>query len=151
MNDAMGSVVTLTIIVVFIVLVSAYMAFQVNYTKAFRMKNKIIDVYEKYNGDCGTTSECEKSIKEYADSIGYHPYNLTSCPETANVSGNVVNSMYCIYKFDVATDNDKSVADMEKRHYYRVMTVIDIKIPIIQNIFGLQLMSVTGDTKLFKS
>jgi hypothetical protein len=42
MRDAMGGSVALVIIVVFIVIALGYMAFNVNYTKAFNMKNKII-------------------------------------------------------------------------------------------------------------
>ena len=42
MRDALGGIVNITIIVVFLVIVSGYLAFNVNYTKAFRVKNKII-------------------------------------------------------------------------------------------------------------
>ncbi|MBO4731371.1 MAG: hypothetical protein J5597_01005 [Spirochaetaceae bacterium] len=63
MRDAMGGSVALVIIVVFIVIALGYMAFNVNYTKAFRMKNKIISVYEKYEGKC--EENCEKEIKDY--------------------------------------------------------------------------------------
>ena len=46
MRDSIGGSVVLIIIVVFIVVALGYMAFNVNYTKAFRMKNKVIAVYE---------------------------------------------------------------------------------------------------------
>ena len=46
MRDALGGTVTLVIIVVFIVIALGYMAFNVNYTKAFRMKDKIITLYD---------------------------------------------------------------------------------------------------------
>ena len=42
MRDALGGVVNLAMIVVFLVLVCGYLAFNVNYTKAFRVKNYII-------------------------------------------------------------------------------------------------------------
>ena len=42
MRDAFGGLMNMVIIVVFLVLVSGYLAFNVNYTKAFRVKNKII-------------------------------------------------------------------------------------------------------------
>ena len=47
MRDAFGGVANLVIIVVFLTLVSGYLAFNVNYTKAFRVKNKIISLYAK--------------------------------------------------------------------------------------------------------
>ena len=46
MRDAIGGVVNITIIVTFLVIVSGYLAFNVNYTKAFRVKNKIITTIE---------------------------------------------------------------------------------------------------------
>ena len=54
MNEGIGSTTILVIIVVFIALVSGYMAYNVNYTKAFRMKNKIISdskniIFKPYN------------------------------------------------------------------------------------------------------
>ena len=65
MRDALGGTVVLMIIVIFIVFALGYMAFNVNYTKAFRMKNKIISVYEDYKGNC-SSSECQKAITDYA-------------------------------------------------------------------------------------
>ena len=52
MRDAFGGVTNLVIIVVFLTLVSGYLAFNVNYTKAFRVKNKIISTFEQYEGVC---------------------------------------------------------------------------------------------------
>ena len=71
MRDALGGAVNIYIIVVFIVFALGYAAFNVNYTKAFRMKDKIISVYEKYDGVC--TNQCEQEIIGYADQIGYQP------------------------------------------------------------------------------
>ena len=50
MRDSIGGTVILVIIMVFMVFAIAYLAYNVNYQKAFRMKNKIISIYEKYNG-----------------------------------------------------------------------------------------------------
>ena len=166
MRDSSGGVVVLAIIVIFITFVSAYMAFNVNYTKAFRMKNKIIDTIEKYDGKCGAKSSCRNEITQYAKDIGYNPYNITSCPKikgVKRVSGvEVVDKNYCMYEFKVVSDDDAYCTkkdsttgkclqtDTGNRYYYRIMTVIDIKIPVVQNILGLNLMSITGDTKYFK-
>ena len=52
MRDSLGGAVNVFIIVIFIVFALGYMAYNVNYTKAFRMKNKIVFTYEKYKGKC---------------------------------------------------------------------------------------------------
>ena len=52
MRDAFGGIVNLSMIVIFLVLVCGYLAFNVNYTKAFRVKNYIITTMEQYEGNC---------------------------------------------------------------------------------------------------
>ena len=63
MRDGLGSAVMIAIIAVFIAIVSGYLAFNVNYMKAFNMKNKIIDYFNKYDGDCFCTNECKDDIE----------------------------------------------------------------------------------------
>ena len=72
MNEGIGSTTILVVIAVFIAIVSAYLAYNVNYTKAFRMKNKIVSLYEEYNGQC--FNDCQAKIRDYARDIGYNPY-----------------------------------------------------------------------------
>ena len=42
MRDAFGGIVNIAIIVVFMTIVSGYLAFNVSYTKAFKVKNYFI-------------------------------------------------------------------------------------------------------------
>ena len=69
MRDSLGGLVSIFIIVVFVVLIMGYLAFNVNYTKAFRMRDKVIDVYNRHDGDCN--NDCKKEIIDYAKEIGY--------------------------------------------------------------------------------
>ena len=48
MRDAIGGVVNVAFIAVFLVIVSGYLAFSVSYNKAFKVKNKIISILEQY-------------------------------------------------------------------------------------------------------
>ena len=75
MRDAMGGVVNLVIIVVFMVIVSGYLAFNVSYTRAFRVKNKIISTYEQYSGNCeSNSSPCMTQIMKYMqDNVAWKP------------------------------------------------------------------------------
>lgn len=138
MRDAIGGSVVLTIIVVFIVIVSAYLAFNVNYTKAFRMKNKIISVYEEYNGECD--DKCKIKIESYAKSLGYNPD--LNCGNNYNK----VKGLYCYKEVKVSGNS----CDEGEQRYYKIQTKIDIRIPIIDNILGLQVFTINGDTKVFK-
>lgn len=150
MRDALGGTVNIAIIVVFIVFALGYLAYNVNYTKAFRMKDKIITVYEKYKGVCPNDT-CGKEIDDYAKSIGYQPDNF-DCLGDENTG---INGLYCIKGIKV---ND--IDDMKTRCYYHVVTRISISIPILENILniegtdpdnpgrrGISAFFVTGDTK----
>ena len=149
MRDSSGGVVVLAIIVVFITFVSAYMAFNVNYTKAFRMKNKIISEYEKANGNCPSGSDCYSNIQAYAHEIGYEPSrNSFHCPDDDNYSMDSSHHLYCYKEVQVKSRSDKdSINDRVDGKYYRIVTKINIEIPIIDNVFDLDVFKISGDTK----
>lgn len=50
MREAIGATWIFSIVIVFIVLFTGYLAFSVNYAKAFTIKDRIVDVLEKYSG-----------------------------------------------------------------------------------------------------
>lgn len=135
MRDALGGTVTISIIVIFIVFSLGYMAFNVNYTKAFRMKDKIVAMYEKYNGSCGT--DCEQEILEYSQTIGYRPDQL-NCPDGSKP----INGLYCRSSKQVG-----NLTDMNARCYYHIITKINVEIPIFKNMLDIRAFNVVGDTK----
>ena len=50
MREAIGATWIFGIVIVFIVLFTGYLAFSINYAKAFTVKDSIIDTLEKYSG-----------------------------------------------------------------------------------------------------
>ena len=140
MRDAFGGIVNIAIIVVFLVLVSGYLAFNVNYTKAFRVKNKIISTLEQYEGVCPEESACDRIITNYMKEIGYNA-------EGFRLSGYDcrMEKGYCIRRVEASTDTGG--IDGSNKFYYEVVTKINIEIPIINRI-GLRFFQVSGSTKL---
>lgn len=153
MNEGVGSSTVLVIMMVFLTVVSAYMAFNVNYTKAFRLKNKIVAVYDQYNGDCSIGSVCWDEIEEYALSIGFTRANL-ACDDSSVKPANSTSQArdyFCEYKVVVNNSSGgTNVQDEGKEYYYyHIVTRIDIKIPIVQNVFSYRVLTVSGDTKVY--
>ena len=154
MRDAMGGTVTIVIVVVFIVFALGYMAFNVNYTKAFRMKDKIISVYDNYNGKC--TNKCQKEINDYAKSIGYSSGSGTGvgalCPKGDYVADS--SNLYCVIevKCDKIHQNfcAENTADGKERKYYKISTRITIEIPAFKNVLNFSSFYVYGDTRTYK-
>ena len=146
MRDAFGGIANLAIIIVFLTLVSGYLALNVNYTKAFRVKNKIISTIEEYEGNCKieSTNECHLKIQDYMNSLGYNAPYLDIKNEEGWDCG--TGAGYCIKEVPV---NDISVGnadDTKKRSYFKVVTQINIDIPIVNRILP-KIFEVRGDTK----
>lgn len=145
MRDAFGGIVNITIIIVFLVIVSGYLAFNVNYTKAFRVKNKIITTIEQYEGNCSNVGgACDQAITDYMREIGY------SVQTGFTIEGYECKNGYCIKRINV-DDNTGAVFENDEKVYYEVATVIYIDIPIINKIMPhLKVFQVTGTTKVIK-
>lgn len=142
MRDAFGGVANLVIIVVFLALVSGYLAFNVNYTKAFRVKNKIISTIEEYEGsdDClpNQHGACNVQITEYMGNLGYRSPEL-------KIDDYKCGQGYCVKKI---CKNNNSESDIKNKAYFKVITQISIDIPIINKILPqLKIFQVSGDTK----
>ena len=144
MRDAFGGLMNMVIIVVFLVLVSGYLAFNVNYTKAFRVKNKIITTIEQYEGACepgNPSNKCNQVIKDYMKSVGYNASSL-------QINDYECNDSYCIKRIEAETDAGN--VDLKKKVYYKVTTAIVIDIQIINKIMPqLSIFQVSGTTKAF--
>lgn len=144
MRDAFGGIVNITMIVVFLVVVSGYLAFNVTYTKAFRMKNKIITTLEQYEGCEGDNrNACETILDGYARDLGYN----TDTPTIDNSNSKDTycsNKGYCWAKYPAGSSENT-------KYYYKVSTKIYIEIPIIDKIMsGMNVFTLTGNTKLIR-
>lgn len=137
MKDAFGGVLSLVLITIFLVIVSGVLGLVVNYSKAFRMKNFIITTIEQYDGASGCfgkgTGEtaCEDKIRKHASDLGYYPDpSALNCPDGYEKAFD----LYCYY-------------ENPNKYNYTVITQVDINIPIINKIAGIEIFQVHGDTR----
>jgi hypothetical protein len=146
MSDAIGGVVNVALIVFFIVAIASYMAFNVNYEKAFNVKNEIVSLYEEYEGTCN--SECKGKIKEYEDKIGYGAMKLTP----KNKERCFEQYGYCVrgVKAKRNSSSKSYKSDAIVYCYFSIRTNVLIDIPIINNLMNLSIFHVTGQTKTLK-
>ncbi len=155
MRDAVGGTVTIGIIIFFILLVNGYLAFNVNYTKAFNVKSQIISIIEKNEGH---TDRAEEQIKEYIASINYSVnQNMMQgvlndegfiCPGSGGSDNGSLG--YC-YK-PVAADTETT--DTYRGTYYQVVTFVSMDVPVLSQLLPMladDLFRVNGETKLVTS
>lgn len=141
MRDAVGGVVPLFVVLFFIVVASGYMAYNVNYTKAFRMKDKVISLIEQHNGI--NDHSFESDVVSYADSIGYSTSDRISCNATEGEEN--YHDLFCYKKID----HQARCLDGSTSAYYSIKTKINLDIPFVNGILvSLRTFYVYGDTTL---
>ena len=151
MSDAIGGVVNIALIVFFIIVIASYMAFNVNYEKAFNVKNEIVSLYEENNGSC--LAKCKQKIQEYEKQIGYGKMNLKAGKNERCFN----NYGYCVRGVEARRYTSSNSLESKKKYrspytycYFRIRTQVLIDIPIIDNLMNLSVFQVTGQTKTLK-
>jgi hypothetical protein len=150
MREAIGTSYVISFIVTFFVLFILIFIGTLSYTKAFKVKNRIVDIIESHEGNIEKISgsldtNVENEINSKLNQIGYRISNESKCKTDGRFStGTVLKKSskstyrYCIYKF---TSNNDKIGD-----YYGVVTYIYFDIPII----GSRLQfPVYGETRTF--
>lgn len=140
MRDAFGAVYYMKFFIVFICIFIAILAIALNYAKAFRVKNMIINYIESNDGWSRTLED--EDIEDYVKEVNYYVNNVNL---VSNYAFSVTNGGfdsgcrargYCIYR---QIDNDG------RGVYYKVVTYTQIIFPL----FNLHIeVPISGETKL---
>ena len=159
MRDAFGGLLNIAIIVVFMALVSGYLAFNVSYAKAFKVKNKIISTYENYSGTCdfnNSDNKCFSEVLDYEKSIGYQANihlseeRICSGASTEGYTGCECNEAlgFCWLESTKYVEDGIETITTTKYKSFRIVTQVYIDMPIINRLLpNLSIFQVTGDTK----
>ena len=135
MREGIGSVFLYNIVIVFIVVIFAFLAGTMSYSKAFRVNSRIINALEKYEG-YNELSDTE--INNVLQTLGYRVNTGGfSCPERegAEAVTKVTDSYeYCVYYYQI-----------DSRHYnYGVLTYIYLDLPVIGRLFKVPVYTRTA-------
>lgn len=156
MKESIGATWIMIIVMLFITLFSAYLAFSINYSKAFKVKDGIISRIEKYNG---LRSETFKDIDDYLKEIGYTSTGrcdmFLSDQRVKFMGINIdedVNSLAVHSNTDVVTENNNyciarvfsydPIGQMTAS-YYNVVVFYSLSLPMINDLFNFY---ISGDT-----
>lgn len=147
MKEAIGTSFVLGLVITFLIIFMLLFATSLSYTKAFKVKNKIVELIEKYDDilkvsvdtnnrlDNDLENEISNSLSEIGYRISVTPNN---CPERngkqALTKNTTANYEYCIYRYDT-----------RKGTYYGVTTYIYYEVPIIGSSLRFP---VYGETKI---
>lgn len=148
MRESIGGTWLLGFVVLFIVLFSAYLAYSINYTKAFKTKNFIINTIEENEGfsecdgcnfeqfqdsDYAEHHDTESKIYYYLKNIGYATQTIdkSKCSDEDDYK----EGGYCV----------RTISTSSGGIYYKVTTFINIEIPLIWQTFTIP---IKGETKV---
>lgn len=157
MKEAIANAGVFNLVIIFVIILIAFFIGSLSYSKAFKVKNKIIEEIEKDQAyTTGVDNSTEDRVEEWIGNIGYrvntgNSRNTDLCGSTVSGNGGtdgvLVNSdgdyQYCVYEFDTCT-NGSDKAKCGK--YYRVTAYMYFDIPIIS---GLLRIPVSGETMIF--
>ena len=139
MKEATGQAGLMNIMLFIIGIIIMILAGSIAYSKAFRVKNRIIDIIEKY-GEFSATAQSE--IELTLTNIGYRSVSVnTSASHCPKVTGfvNQLGSqhLYCVYK---------SEKNSSGTYFYKVVAFMYFDLPVIGNFIEIP---VSGETKIF--
>lgn len=167
MKEAIGGAMTIQIIIVFLLIINAYLAFNVNYTKAFRVKNEIISIIEKNEGltgadissSSGAISGCQpgdnacSQIQTYLSQVGYNT-NEFDCNRDRNDTGYTrMPGGYCVKAILEGTHNSSDLGSTYVGSHYAVKTFVKINFPVLDKFLPVlsNVFAVKGETKTIYS
>ena len=145
MREAIGGTWLFGLVITFIVFFASFLAVSINYSRAFNIKNEIVNIISKYEGD---TPDSRKAIADYLNNSGYLVPG--KCPESDEkgsyigydnkgdkVEGENSLSYFCIKKW---SGNNSSI----ERAYYSAVIFFRIDLPIVGS---LTTFSIKGETE----
>lgn len=162
MNESVGNALLFNLVITFIIILLAFFIGSMSYSKASKVKNKIIEEIEKQGEYDEITSKvtgeeiyenAEEEINDWLSSsgIGYrvntNPGQVNnSCPQSVN-GDKLLNSNstyeYCVYLHSTCTENNNRSKCGE---YFTVITYMYFDIPVIQELIKIP---IKGETMTF--
>ena len=165
MKEAISNAAVFNLIIIFVIILIAFFVGSLSYSKAFKVKNKIIEEIEKeaeYTEDPEKAYDrAEAEILEWLDSgndgigIGYrqntNPGHVNSCPNENAPGGASIslvngtsNYEYCVYRITTGYDGGKCDTDEERCYvYYRVITYMYFDVHIVEDLIRIPVTSET--------
>lgn len=143
MREAIGGTWLFTIVILFVMLFTGYLCLAVNYSRAYNVKNGIVDIIERQNG---YNDIAKAEIDEYLQDVGYKTLGKCDDGFTGNLNDKGYGygeSYYCYRSINIEADSTYQ-NDSATGVYYQVQVFFRIDLPIFRDLFTFR---VTGDSK----
>ena len=149
MRDSVGGTFMIYVLLIFLAVYIVFVAVAFNYARAFRVKNKVIDIIEQNEGIQemesssnlqGITSGVFGQINSYLQSASYRVNDIGK----SNCEGyDYINTDSDSSYSNISIDQDSSIDGIESS-YYKVRTFVYIEFPFMKLKFTIP---VNGETR----
>ena len=147
MRDAVGGTLLLNLVLTFAGIVILFFVGIIAYSKAYKVKNRIIEIIER-NEEYSSSEVFQEEINKELSKVGYRvsstPIKDTRCSKDSSrgscVNLNETNYQYCVceHRDSVSEGNGTS---------FEVITYVRFEFPIVGDLLTLP---VKGETKVLK-
>ena len=143
MRDAVGGTFMIYVFLIFLAVYITFVAVAFNYARAFRVKNKVIDIIEQSEGIEDYNNISNESvlgqINTYLNEVSYRVNGINENTKHCTGYDHVDTERgYCISRESSVSDIDGGTAS-----YYKVVTFIRLEIPFMDLGFTIP---VKGET-----
>ena len=152
MKDAIGGSLLLYIVIFFVGIVMLFFISTLSYVKAYRVKNRIINIVEGYDFPEDFNEVAKRDFITQIDSdltkIGYNTTRTKNCTQDSNYGSaceDINVSAYGGTTYDYCLCRINVDCSENSEYFYEVITYTQFKIPVIGSIIS---SSVHGETKV---
>ncbi len=145
MKEAISGISLFNIVIFLIMLFTGYICLSINYSRAYNVKNEILNVIRNQGGVCATNdAKCVNFKSQITDYFQEGSYRSTGRCKSDWVgysrTGEVTNNdaAFCVKGIKV-----NSNSELPNALYYQIEVFYQLDLPIINNIFRF---SVKGET-----
>lgn len=142
MRDAVGGTFMIYVLLIFLTVYITFVAVAFNYARAFKVKNKVIDIIEQnegidnYNNTSGSMGDIEYYLNEVSYRVGGIDSNTNACSNYDYINK---ERGYCISRVTSTSDINGGTAS-----YYKIVTFVRLEIPFLNIGFTIP---VRGETR----
>lgn len=152
MKESVGGISLFNIVIVFVVLFTGYISLSINYSKAYNVKNEIINIIRNQGGVCtsetpSSVDNCYNFAEQITDyfreanyrNVGVCQNNWVGYSRDGKVLGpNAKNAAFCVNAIRA-----NSNSELPDALYYQIEAFYQLDLPIFSNIFRF---SIKGET-----
>ena len=144
MKEAIGNTFLVTLAILFLSLIMLLLVYSLTYSKAFKAKNKIVSVIEKYNG---FTDEAKEEVDKHMHSMGYKTSAYGATCKTLSEDDDLDQSTIKVVHDLSGGDYDYCVYEISSSRgkYYHIVTFMHFDIPVIGGYLNFE---VKGDSRV---